>query len=54
MISETIFDIYSYMKSMKITKPLKTKKQFLVSAATESFKDDAKEYDEYREIEADY
>ena len=53
-MSETTFDIYSYMESMKIHKPPKTSKQFLVNVATEPLKVDAKEYDEYGEIEADY
>ena len=50
-MSETTFDIYSYMESMKIHKPPKTSKQFLVNVATEPLKVDAKEYDEYGEIE---
>ena len=53
-MSETTFDIYSYMESMKIHKPPKTSKQFLVNVATEPLKVDAKEYDEYGEVEADY
>ena len=52
-MSETTFDIYSYMESMKIHNPPKTDKHFLVNIGP-VVERDLKEYDETGEIEADY